>query len=228
MPSKRLNTRTENVNVFLVVLLFNVLKSFCIWSNDFLKKLLNLTLVPWLSSPPPCVNVYFYMRVVLILQWSSLNLQSLFHFDCLYDWVWSANYTLCWRYVKRWWILRAPVSAVDLVCRLRTLRAPWLRALEAIFLVEQITRWTNLEFCALGRCALWRLQQLLSFPSVSGYCVYTRADCFLSLRVYRTTVQRDLQETRFQDKRSLYHLLMTLPLNLPHWLSKEWQLQGRA
>lgn len=154
MPSKRLNTRTENVNVFLVVLLFNVLKSFCIWSNDFLKKLLNLTLVPWLSSPPPCVNVYFYMRVVLILQWSSLNLQSLFHFDCLYDWVWSANYALCWRYVKRWWILRALVSAVDLVCRLRTLRAPWLRALETIFRVEQITRWANLEFFALGRCAL--------------------------------------------------------------------------
>lgn len=93
LPSKRLNTRTENVNVFLAVLLFNVLKSFCIWSNDFLKKLLNLTLVPWLSSPPPCVNAYFYMRVVLILQWSSLNMQSLFHSDCLYDWVWSANYS---------------------------------------------------------------------------------------------------------------------------------------
>lgn len=135
---------------------------------------------------------------------------------------------LCWRCVKRWWILRAMISAVDLVCRLRTLRAPWLRALEPIFRVEQIMRWANLEFCALGRCALWQPQQLLSFPSVSGYCVCTRANCFLSLRVYRTAVQRDLQETRSQDKWSLYHLLMTLPLNLPHWLSKEWQLQGSA
>lgn len=72
------------------------------------------------------------------------------------------------------------------VQELRTLGASELRALESIFWVEQIKRWPNLEFYASGRCVLWGPGQLLSFCSVSGHSVWTRARCFLFLRAYRT------------------------------------------